>query len=177
MNLIKYNIKTHLLFFLILIVLSSCEFGNPIGERYSANIKQSENIDVFIHEYNPKKITINDSIKISIISIIAEKKHGIYSYDKDAPYSIDSTKSQLVLTTEPGWGELWKKYGYRETWDFSNMRSVRKYTWVIDIDAPIPPDTVSIEVIRRHIDSTGRPGIHYGEKIGEFTIVKKKNTE
>jgi len=172
MNLKMYNTRIYIISFLIIITLFSC--GNPIGRRYSANIKQSKDVGIFISEYNPiDNITINDSVKISIISVFAEKQIGVYSYDFNAPYVIDSTKSQLVLVTEPGWGELWKKFGFTETWDFSNMRSVRKHTWVIDIDSPISPDTVKVEVINYERDSIGKHGLHYGEKISEFIIVKK----
>ena len=147
--------------------------SNNWGDRYSINISQSKEIGVYICEYTSKCLLINDSIKISITNIIAEKQHGIYSHDTDTPYTIDSTKSQIVLAIEPSWGELWEKYGYSNTWKFSNMYSVRENTWVIDIYSPIPPDTVYIDVINDEADSTGRAGIHYGEKIGEFYIVKK----
>ena len=169
------NFRLFIIFYAIVIItmIQSClDFGNKVGDRFSVNEEQSKEIGVFIGKYKPIKIRISDSIQFEITNIIAEKKHGIYSYDADAPYTIDTTKSQLVLVTEPGWGELWKKYDYRETWEFSNMRSIRKNTWVIDIDAPVPPDTVKVEVINDEADSTGGAGIHYGEKIGEFIIVK-----
>lgn len=161
------------LFIVSSILIQSClNFSNNWGDRFSVDVEQSKKLDVFICAYNTKKVKISDSIQFNIINIIAEKKHGIYSHNTNATYTIDSTKSQLVLVTEPGWGELWKNYGYSETWEFSNMRSVRKNTWVIDIDAPIPPDTVYVEVINDEADSTGGAGIHYGEKIGEFIIAK-----
>jgi len=165
-----------LLAIVIITMIQSCiDFGNNVGDRFSINEKQSKELGVFIGKYRPIKIRISDSIQFEIINIIAEKKHGIYSYDTDAPYTIDSTESQIVLVTKPGWGELWKKYGYSKTWGFSNMRSIRKNTWVIDIDAPIPPDTVKVEIINDEADSTGGAGIHYGEKIGEFILIKKSD--
>jgi len=170
----NFRLYIILLVIIIITIIQSCiDFGNNVGARCSVSEEQSKEIGVFIGKYKPIKIRILDSIQFEIINILAEKKHGIYSYDTDAPYTIDTLKSQLVLVTEPGWGVLWKKYGYSETWKFSNMRSVRKHTWVIDIDAPIPPDTVKVEVINDEADSTGGAGIHYGEKLGEFILVKK----
>jgi len=158
----------------IILLLQSCRYR--FGDKSSSSIKQSRQIGTFICEFIPSNILIHDSIQFEITSVFAEHRYRQLNNKRFfINYKIDSTKSQLVIVTNPGWGELWEKYGYSETWKFSNMYSVRKNTWVIDIDSPIPPDTVYIEVINDVADSTGRAGIHYGEKIGEFYIVKKIN--
>ena len=170
-----YKHKRLLIAVVATLTIASC--GRRIGDRYSSSINISKSRDIFITEYNSKDIHINDTINFSIKRILAEKKYKVNSYKYFAPFKILQNKSQLVLVIEPSWGELWKNYGYSETWKFSNMYSVRKDTWVIDFNSPIPPDTVIVEVINDEADSTGRAGIHYGDKIGEFIIIKKIDSE
>ncbi len=154
-----------------IISLQSC--GHRFGDKSSSSIAQSQEIGTYICKFIPSNVMINDSIQFNITNVFAEKRYRQLNNDRFLiNYTIDKTKSQLVLYIEPSWWELSDSNGYRKTWKFSNMHSVRKHTWVIDIDAPIPPDTVYVEVIRRHIDSTGGAGVHYGEKLGEFIIVK-----
>ena len=170
------NRKNAFIFIAGLLMFASESCGTNIGDKSSPSIEYAKEVGTYICEYTPMSVFINDSIKFEITSVFAEYRYR--QLDEDlffVDYSIDTSKSQLVLYIKPSWGELYDSSGYSETWKFSNMYSVRKNTWVIDIDKPIPPDTVKVEVINDEADSTGGPGIHYGEKIGEFIVIKKSN--
>ena len=170
----KHNRNIYsILFIILVIIMQSCRYR--IGNHYSCCIKQSRKIGVYLCSYYPNNIKINDSIAFKIKGVFAEKKYKQLNNNKIFPkYLVDSSKIQLVINFEPSWNDLWEKYGYSETWKFSNMYSVRKNIWAIDINSPFPPDTVKVNVINYETDSTGGAGIHYGEIIGDFIIVKKK---
>lgn len=60
------------------------------------------------------------------------------------------------------------------TWNFANLKYEKPKRLCILIDKPLPPDTISIDIIRRDIDSvTYLAGKRDNENIGHFIVVKK----
>lgn len=144
---------------------------NPIvktlGPFSSNSIVESKKTGVFLWEYYPVDVMINDTIHFEIKEVFAEKQYSYNSY-KDLRYNVseDDTQINIVLNNP----SLLKYFGLLtvENFDFYG-----DYALVSSYNRRNPPDSLLVKILKEDVADDGGVGKDDGKVLGSFTLLRK----
>ena len=181
------NYKILYVFFSFIFLFSSCDFDISKGisafcTNTPSNIKEAKKQNVFIAEYKPVFVEINDSIKFQVMEAWVEKVFFEQDLDETGKVkkSFKAPTGCLLFTIK---GNMQKKYrGFDHNWEFENAFIVApnsipsKYNTFLcsqgDISLDAIPDSIEIKLIYS-IPSDNPDEFDIVKPLGHFYLYKE----
>jgi len=151
--------------------LLNCKpFVKTLGPFSSSSVDESKKVGVFLWEYYPVKIIINDSINLDFKEVFAEKVYQYYSY-KDLRYKILDDYTQIRINSNNKFSLL----KYFRSWNIENFDLTGNFDGLIRVyNRSYPPDTLVVKILKVDIAKNGGPGKDDKKEIGSFILIKKQ---